>query len=298
MNNLIQNFTTNFKRERFLFIYAMVTLVITFLIFGFFVGLVVLTQTGIRTLEEQAQLTLFFKDDFPESNILELQSNLENDSRVLQTTYISKQKAFEIFTEVNKDSPLLLEAISESILPASLEVKSVKISDLSVLRDELSSIDGVEEIKFFEDVVERFSSISNVIYIIGVITVLLFMFISVAIVITVFRIIIDSKGKEYEILKLVGASDDYVKKPIIFQGIALGFISASIAAVLLIPNYGFIVSNVFQFENLVVFGFLIDILGKINTWLFSGILGLLMILAGILLGYFGSLLAIKRYLKF
>jgi len=117
----------------------------------------------------------FFKDEFGEDKILSFKSNLESDSRVLEVNYISKEQALEIFKEINKDQPVLLESISANILPASLEIKTRKISDLEPLTNELQSKEGVEEVRFYKDVVERFRSTSNAVYIVGFVLVVVFL---------------------------------------------------------------------------------------------------------------------------
>ena len=113
-----------FKRERFLVVSTTITLFITFLVMGIFVGVVVLTQTGVKQLEEQAQITVFFKDDFSQDKILNLKEGLEKDARILQVTYVSKDNAYKIFSEINRNDPALREAISADILPASVTITS------------------------------------------------------------------------------------------------------------------------------------------------------------------------------
>jgi len=168
----------NLKRERLLFLSNVFVMTITFLLLGVFITVVVLTQSFVKNLEQQAQVTLFFKDDFPENKIIELKDKLVTDDRVLDIKYISKNDAFNLFKEINKDEPVLLESISPEILPASLEVRAKNINDLTPLSEEYKSFDGVEEIKFFKDVIDRFRYWSSVIYLGGLALVLIFFTIS------------------------------------------------------------------------------------------------------------------------
>ena len=172
----------NLKRERLLFLSNVFVMTITFLLLGVFITVVVLTQSFVKNLEQQAQVTLFFKDDFPENKIIELKDKLVTDDRVLDIKYISKNDAFNLFKEINKDEPVLLESISPEILPASLEVRAKNINDLTPLSEEYKSFDGVEEIKFFKDVIDRFRYWSSVIYLGGLALVLIFFTISYSVV--------------------------------------------------------------------------------------------------------------------
>jgi cell division transport system permease protein len=285
----------NLKREKLLVASNIAVMTITFLMLGAFISLVAFTQTGLRTLEKQAQITIFFKDEFVEDQILELQKELEVDERISSTNYVSKEDAFKIFTELNKDDPLLLESISASILPASLEIRTENIDDLAVFSEDLSKLDGVEEVKFFKDVIESFKKWSRIAYTVGFLVVALFIIISFSVVMVTLRITIDSRGKEIEIMKLVGASNAYVKKPLIQQGVFFGLSSALIASIILI-----LISVIIQlsgvFGGYVEFVFLPDFL--INLTVFSMAVSFLLVVLGIALGYFGSLAAIKKYLKY
>ncbi len=285
----------NLKRERLLFISNVFVMTITFLLLGVFITVVVLTQSFVKNLEQQAQVTLFFKDDFPEIKILELKDQFVADTRVLEVKYVSKDQAFEIFKEINKDEPILLESISPEILPASLEVRTKNINDLNVLFEEYKGIDGVEEIKFFKDVIERFRYWSSVIYIGGLALVLVFFTISYSVVLVTLRTVINSKGKELEIMKLVGASDNYVKKPLIFQGLFLSGISSLIAGFIIV-----LVSSLVQLTGFYSGGFSLAFASGfiISPILYSLILAICIMVSGVSLGYFGSWSAIKRYLDY
>ncbi|OGC78235.1 hypothetical protein A2619_02730 [candidate division WWE3 bacterium RIFOXYD1_FULL_39_9] len=253
------------------------------------------SQTALRYLEQQAQISIFFKDDFSEENILGFKSRLEEDGRIASVKYVSKNEAFEIFSQINKDEPVLLENISPSILPASLEVKALNIGDLRVLAEEFSQVDGVEEVRFFEDIIDRFKFWSNVIYIIGFVLVAVFSLISYSVIIATLRTTIHSKGIELEIMKLVGASNAYVKNPLVYQGVFLGFVSSFIAGVAMVM-IGVIMKLYNMFDYGLTFGFLPRL--YIQPLVFSLLLFVFLIFSGCLLGLLGSYTAVKRYLKY
>src|SRR3989344_8488924 len=155
---------------------------ITFLLLGIFIYVIAISQTALRYLEQQVQLSVFFKDDFVEQSILQLKSQLEADRRVSTVKYVSKDDAFKIFSEINKNEPILLESISPSILPASLEVKTYNLADLSPMAEQLNQTQGVEEVRFFKDVVQRFKQWSSIVYIVGFLLVVVFFIISYSVI--------------------------------------------------------------------------------------------------------------------
>jgi cell division transport system permease protein len=283
------------KREKLLVISNIAVMTITFLIFGAFITLVAFSQTALKGLEKQAQVTAFFKDEFKEDQIMTLKKQLEEDARVDSVQYVSKEAAFDIFTEINKNDPELLENLRPSILPASIKVRTKNIADLPILAEELGKVDGVEEIKFFEDVIERFKYWSNMIYVGGFSVVALFLIISFSIVIVTLRITINARGEELEILKLVGASDAYVQKPLLQQGIFFGVVSALIASAILS-----LILAILQIKG--IFGGYIE-LGlftqfSVGYLVFILSLAVILITSGFILGYLGSLTAIKKYLRY
>lgn len=295
MVKLWKNFLTNIKRERFMTVASILIMTITFLILGVFVGIVALSQSAIKTLEDQAQLTVFFKDDFMPINILSLKKTLEADPRISRVNYVSKEDAFKIFTTLNKDQPALLNSISKEVLPASIEIKTKNISDLSNLASELSKKDGVEEVKFFKDVLDRFRSWSSTVYTIGVLLVLLFLLVSYSVIVITLRVTISAKGSELEVMKLVGASDQYVKAPLLFQGMFFGAVSSLASGLLL-----FVVVLLAKSAHILPEKLRLAIFAgvKVDILLFAFLLSLVLILSGVFLGYLGSYTAVKKYLKY
>jgi cell division transport system permease protein len=295
MTKLVKNLITNVQREKLLSLSNIAVMTITFLVLGIFIIVVAVSQTTLRYLEQQAQITLFFKDEFSETRIFELKTRLEQDQRISEVKYISKDDAFKIFSELNKDEPILLESITPSILPASLEVNAKDLSKLPQIADELNSTEGLEELRFFRDVVNKFRFWSSMVYIVGFVLIAAFVLISYTVVIATLRTTINSKGVELEIMKLVGASDGYVKNPLILQGVFFGFVSSLIAGILIMLVGVFAQLNGLLTQG-IYFGFLTNI--SFSPLVFSIILFFLLVLSGLLLGLIGSYTAVKRYLKY
>lgn len=283
------------EKEKLMSISNFLVMGITFLLLGLFIDTIVLSQTALRYLEDQAQITIFFKDSYTEDQILALKKNIEDDSRIASVTYVSKEEALRIFKEINKDEPVLLESISSSILPASLEIKAKNISNLDSLANEYKAKDGVEEVRFYKDVVQRFASVSRGVYIVGFVLVVIFFVISYSVIISALRTSINSRGKELEIMKLVGASDSYIKGPFIYEGVFFSMIS-SIAAAIMILLLGVGMDKLGIFSKGFSVGFIPGFF--INPILFSIALAFVLILSGFILGYFGSNAAVKKYLKY
>ncbi len=297
MSKVLNKVLHGANKEKLFTVSNLVVMTLTFLVFGLFVLLEVFSQTLLDKLEKEATVTVFFKDDFSESKILELKARMEMDERVFSVKYVSKDAAFAIFKDLNKDEPLLLESVTANVLPASLEVKANDAGLLSTLSDDYSKLEGVEGVKFFKDIIERFTYWRTVLSIgVGVILAIL-LFVSFSIVVSTVRTAISLRGTEYEILKLVGATDSFVKKPLIYQGIIYGGVSAFIAALfyalLLLGGTFAGVFKSLDFSHFVLFsGFTLPV------WAFALVLVVILTLSGIVLGYLSSLSAVKKYLTY
>jgi len=297
MSKALNRVLQNVNKEKLFTMSNLVIMTLTFLVFGLFVLIEVSSQTALNMLEKEATVTVFFKDEFEESQILNLKSGMEQDSRVYSVKYYSKEDAFNIFKELNKDEPLLLESVTASVLPASLEVKAKKVSVLNTLADEYSKAEGVEGVKFFKDVIERFSFWRTLLSVgVGVVLAIL-LFVSFSIVVSTVRTAISLRGTEYEILKLVGATDDFVKKPLIYQGVMYGGVAAFIAGVFYaVVLFIGLFSGFFGSLQLNAFA----IVGSFSLpiWAFALVLIVFLTSCGVGLGYLSSTSAVKKYLNY
>jgi len=297
MPKVLNRVLQNANKEKLFTASNLVVMTLTFLVFGLFVLIEVLSQTALDKLEKEATVTLFFKDDFTESQILNLKSQIEKDKRVYSVKYVSKEDAFNIFKDLNKDEPLLLESVTASVLPASLEVRAVKVSLLSTLSDEYSKLDGVEGVKFFKDIIERFNFWRDVLSLVVGAVLAILLFVSFSIVVSTVRTAISLRGTEFEILKLVGASDAYVKGPLIHQGVLYGAISAFIAGLvytvlILVALFSGFLGSLGITDFALVSGLAVPV------WMFVIVLTLVLTLCGALLGYLSSTSAVKKYLNY
>ncbi len=239
--------------------------------------------------ESRALVTAFFEDVATEEQVLSLRDQLLQREGVIEVTYISKEQAFSIYSEQFKDRPELLENIPTNILPASLDVRTDNLDDLPQVAEFFEGNDLVEEVAFYQDVVERFKNLVNVARSSLIGLVLVFSAISVAVVLITIGLIIHSMEEEIEIMALLGATRNYIKLPLIIQGAVYGLIAAVISGGVLtllipvvFPNVRSFFSNVPLPDPSILF----------QLGLFS-----LEALAGVLIGALGSWLAVNRYLR-
>jgi cell division transport system permease protein len=137
---------------------------------------------------------------------------------------------------------------------------------------------------------------SSIVNIVGLSVVGVFLFISFSIIVIALRLTISAKGVEISILRLVGASEEYVRKPLVTQAVIYSLLSSFIAFVILFVTLNFFVFDpLFRGEKLTVLSYFPSL--QIGSFLYSIILGIFMMASALILGILGSTTAIKKYLK-
>jgi cell division transport system permease protein len=252
-------------------------------------------------VETRPQVTVYFQTKTPESQIFKTRDDLVDSGKVLSVKYISKDEAFKIYKELNKDNPLLLEMVSSDILPPSLEIFAKKPIFLPEIADFLSKQPNVDEVNFQKDIVERLLTLTDVLRKITItfFTFLILMSVVVLTTTTLFKIAL--KKDEIELLQLLGASDFYIKKPFLLEGIFFGLIASLASFVSLVG----IIAYFNPFLNNYLRGTpnltLNLTFAELSVWPVNPVFLLVTftfsLLFGIIIAIIAILLATKKYLK-
>lgn len=185
-------------------------------------------------VESRPQVTIYFQTNTETAEILKVRDELVASGKTSEVKYISKEDAFNIYKQSNKDNPLLLEMVSSDILPPSLEIYAKKPIYLSEIAEFLKKQPGVDEVSFQKDIVDKLLTLTNILRKSTIIffTFLLFMSTIVLTTTTLFKIAL--KKDEIELMKLLGAASFYIKKPFLFESIFLGLCASSVSFIILI----------------------------------------------------------------
>jgi cell division transport system permease protein len=252
-------------------------------------------------VETRPQVTVYFQPKTPEPDIFRIRDEVVNTGKTLSVKYVSQTEALKIYKEMNKDNPLLLEMVSSDILPASLEVFAQKPSYLSEIADFLKKQPPVDEVSFQKDIVDRLMTLTSILRKITIVffTFLLMMSIIVLTTTTMFKIAL--KKDEIELLRLLGATSFYVKKPFLVEGVYYALFSTLasfliLAAIIFYFN-PFLGSYLGDINNLNLnFGFFELTVWPINVVFLTVTFGL-SFLFGVGIAVVANLLATNKYLK-
>lgn len=268
---------------------AILIMMVTFLAVSVFSILFIGSEKILSYFESKPQVTAFFKDTAKQNDITNLENTLKGTGKVAGMKFVSKEEALKIYQEQNKSDPLLLELVTADILPASLEISGVNISDLPAISAALSQSPIVQEVVFQKDVVSSLTTWTQAIRIIGLALIIILTVVSIFIMTTIIGIKISQKKDEIEIMRLIGATKWYISYPFILEGNFYGLVGAF---------FGWLVTSAALFlSSPFLESFLRGIPVFPVPWYFYAILLGGEIVFAVILGTVASLLAVSRYLK-
>ncbi len=281
----------NINNNRVIHFIGLGTMVVSLLIFGTFLLVFVNVSTWIEGWGHSLSMSVYLQDGIKDESREEIASHIRRLPAAEIERYISKEQALKELKSALGSESVLLKGLSKNPLPASFEVvfKDVKDlkSDPQTIKKELESIDGVEEVQYSEEWLKRFEGLMNMIRLIGfIIGGLLFIGI-LFIVINTIKLTIYSRREEIEILKLVGATDWFVKTPFLLEGVLQGISSGILAILTLLSAYLFLCTKKIHFLGLGVLEFVF--IPRDYT--------ISIVLISIVLGLGGSFIAVRRFFE-
>ncbi len=180
-------------------------------------------------VETRPQVTAYFQVKTPEADIFKIRDDLTNSGKVLSIKYVSKEEAFQIYKNLNRDNPLLLEMVSSDILPPSLEIYAKAPVYLPQIAEFLKKQPSVDEVNFQKDIVDKLVSLVTILRRSTIIFFAFLVLMSIVVLTTTTLFKIALKKDEIELLQLLGASGFYIKKPFLAEGAFFGVAAAAVS---------------------------------------------------------------------
>jgi cell division transport system permease protein len=266
---------------------ALSVLIGMFLI-GVFIGLGTWLVSWSDDKKRELAVHVFIADAATTKQVNELRVKLESDERIKPggITFISKARALEI---MRKRNPELTANLASNPLPASFDVVPIRGEDteaiaLSVQKAKLVAVD---QVRYGKEVSQRILAIARAIQIVFLVAVFVLLAASTILIANTIRLSVHARRREIEVMKLVGASNWYVRGPFMLEGLLTG-LAGSVAAVLLL-----FVSRELAIPQ--ILGHIQDD-ADVRAMAFAWTAAIL-IAGGLLIGAIGSGLTLRRYLR-
>ena len=224
-----------FWRNALMSLAATATMVLMLLLLaGFFIiqaGLL----AGLQFTEQKVEVVAYLESTATDAQVATVQATLDAMPEVDTVTYITRDVALERFREQMKAQGRedLTQALDSNPLYASLEVKLVDPSAVRVVGDVLRGEQVVRNVINIEALVDRVLTVTNVLRTAGTVLLLVVGVIALFIIVNTIRLAVVARAEEIEIMRLVGASDAFIRWPFVFEGAFVGFLGAAITLAVL-----------------------------------------------------------------
>jgi cell division transport system permease protein len=237
-----------------------------------------------------SEISINVADGTPLQNVYDFQTQLRADPRVATVTFITKDQALTAF-EADPNNAVFAQQIDGNPLDAKLQVQVTDLSDVAaidLLGRSWSGVDPTDPTNYQGDFVNRMLQLSQWLGLAGIGLMAILVVVSVVIVMNTIRTAVYHRRKEIEVMKLVGATEWFVRGPFVIEGVMTGLIAAAIALSLLVIAYQ---PTVDRFHSDIVFIPLTYDPGFISS------LARDLLLGGALLGALGSYIGVRRFVR-
>ncbi len=288
----------NFVRNGWLTFATINVMSISLYIMSITVLLVVGSKLAVQNIERDVSINVYFNSDVSESRIMDIKKILSGYDQIASVEYVSKNQALDELLSTVHNSPFItraIEEIGENPLYASLVIKARNLDECDKIVTSISNSFFEKDINWInyernKTDIKRLKELTGTVEKSGFALGILFLLVSILITFNTIRITIYAHRQELEIMRLVGASNMYIKLPHIFEGILYGLASSIVVMILLYATFQFLAPVLLQavITRQVIMSFFFEYF--FVTFFF-------VVISGMILGSLSSIIAIRRYLK-
>jgi len=269
-----------FRRTPLLSTLSITTIAFSLFAFGLF-GLVALNiRTAITQVEERVEIRAFVTESAPPEGIAAAMGDIGAFPEVATVNYVTPEQAL---AKAHRELPEFDDVFEEVVLPGSIEVGlkagSRDPATVRAVADRIASYEFVEDVAFGEEWVEKLYRVRTVASVVGLVLGTAFGLVAIIIIGATIRMAVLARSREISIMRLVGATDGFIRLPFLLEGLVKGILGGA-AALLLTWLASSMVDRYF-----------------VETVFFDASLAIAGIAAGALIGLVGSAFSVGRHLR-
>lgn len=259
------------------------------LIMGTFTLVAVNADANLKQVESENEILAFIDDTYTEEQAKAMQSKLEAVDNVASATFISREEAMETFISEHPDEEYFQD-LDPNILRDRVAIKVKDLRKQSETVEKIRNVEGVGGISAYAELTNGFITVRNIATVICVALIAVLFVISVFIISNTIKLTTFDRREEIAIMKMVGATNGFIRWPFVYEGFMLGLTGAVLAFLLQWGLYEAIAKGVDTNDTLQ----LLSIVPFAQLW--KPVAGVFLG-AGVLIGVGGSLSAIRRFLQ-
>lgn len=278
---------------------SIITIFLSLFVIGVFLVGAAVIENVVSSVESEVTITAYLSDDVSDSQVFSLTSEIKGIDGVSGVSYVSKDQALENFRAMSSNPEIVDQLDGANPLPASL---TIELSDPQMVESVAGQIvenstfkkacdepsNPADSLKYGQKTVERLFQLTSYVRYIGLALIVLLIFIAMVFINNTIRLAILARRKEIAIMRLVGASNGFIRGPFLMEG-AMHAIIGSLLAIGSIE----LIRRVALPKVQSALTFLpMDVAGQTYAFIYVGLL-----VAGLVIGLIGSAFAMRRYLK-
>lgn len=301
LKRIVRSGFVGFWRNAFVSLSSIFVMTVTLFVVGAALLLGQLLDASLTQLREKVDINVYMVTAADEEDILELKSSLESLPDVREVVYTSREEALADFRSRHQSDELTIQALDElgeNPLGASLSIRAQETSQYESIDEFLKEQRSLEDpsdplidrVNFFQnkEAIDKLTAIINAVERSTLIAMIALVGATVLITFNTIRLAIYTSREEISVMRLVGASNMFIRGPFMLQGVMYGLASGVIALLILYPLTLWLGPATESFFEVNIFNYFISDFGRI----FAIIIG-----SGVLLGIVSSMLAVARYLR-
>ena len=277
------------RRNKVMSLASVGTVTVALLILGFFMLFAANVEFLVADLESQVEITAYFGEEATTQEINDGTRAIAALPNIEGVIFISREEALNLLKEQFCEDSELLEAV-EGMNPLrhSLQIKLVDQEEIMSTAQEIEKITGITEVRYRSDVVERLLNLTRMIRTFGLAVAVLLVLMTAFMISNTIKLTVYARRKEIGIMKLVGATDWFIRWPFVLEGMILGLGGALVTVGLIFFGYPALVRNLSS---------TLPFLPLLNSNAFIQNICQIVLGSGMVIGALGSMISIRRYLQ-
>jgi cell division transport system permease protein len=278
------------RRNYFMTIAALVTVFLSIVVLGGVLVFVFATNALLQEVEGKVEITVYLKTD-PDptaDEVAAMHEQIMSWAEVKSCTYVTKEQALERLKEDYADSPEVFESLTRNPLMASFEISLVDPQTVDIVAARFEGDSIVDEARYGKDIADKLFAFTDQARSFMLIFVVLLGIVAILLISNTIRLSIFARKREVEIMKLVGATNWFIRWPFLIEGVTVGFFGALVATAVVLAVNNYLLGKIS--DNLAFLAVPIDAVPYIFVTA-------VLLAVGVVIGAVGSAIGLRRFLR-
>lgn len=289
---MIKEGLKNLWRNRMMSLASIGSVTAALIILGMILILILNINSLAEGVKEQFDaVQVYLEEGIDQGRIEEIGKEISQIEGIKDIKYESKQEALENMKKRWGEHGYLLEGLETNPLPNSYIAFLEDVQQSSTVVSILQGIQGVDEVKFYKDIIDKLINITNFIKMVGLVIIVILIAISIFIIGNTIKLTVAARRREINIMKYVGATNWFIRWPFLIEGSMLGLIGSALAIALIFIAYRYVYDFITTQMYVMITAYFLPVQLILDNLI------VIFLILGSGIGALGSILSMRKYLK-